>query len=207
VPDVAELPFPSGPRWLVVAFGWSVMGVRGSAVVGVVPGASVGRGPRRAPPPPTTFWPFPVPYAGGSIRTRSGIPGAFHGLRQIHTGSGPSRSCSCRSLYDAAELHAADRPVVPPRFDAGLSTDDEELGYRGPRRLPGPDSRRLAVESFALGCVMTAPLRLRLRASGRTRIEAKAPRRARPPRGRGSGRCALRCPSTRCGSASSGTPG
>jgi hypothetical protein len=38
VPDVAKVPFPSGSRWLVVAFGGSVVCVRDSAAVAVAQG-------------------------------------------------------------------------------------------------------------------------------------------------------------------------
>ena len=45
-------------------------------------------------------------------------------------------------------LDATDRRVARPRFATGISTGPGEPHYRGPWRLPGPDSHRLADESL-----------------------------------------------------------
>ena len=84
-----------------------------------------GPGPRRASPVPATpFCPFHVPYAGGFFGICSRFPDAFHGLRQIHTGSAPSLSHPSAGALTTLQtsLHAADRTVASPRFDPGLST-------------------------------------------------------------------------------------
>ena len=43
---------------------------------------------------------------------------------EIHTGSAPSCPTRRREVLTTLQtsLHAADRPVAPPRFDPGLST-------------------------------------------------------------------------------------
>ena len=57
-----------------------------------------------------------------------------------------------------ASLDAADRPVARPlpgtsslRFDGRDLSCRREPRYRGPWRLPGPDSHRLAAVSLSLG--------------------------------------------------------
>jgi len=55
-----------------------------------------------------------------------------------------------------ASLHAADRSVAPPRFDARPLGRRRGLHYRGPWRLPGPDLHRLA----AVSCRSVSPLGL-----------------------------------------------
>ena len=45
----------------------------------------------------------------------------------------------------------ADRAVAPPRFAPGLSAHARGHRYRGPRRLPGPDSHRQAIPNLSLG--------------------------------------------------------
>jgi hypothetical protein len=110
-------------------------------------------GPRRlSPVPRTTFRPFNAHYAGGSIGARSRFQGAFRGLRRSRIGSAPSLS-----LDDACSgfARAADQTV------ASASHRTQPLGrargprYRGPGRLPGPDSHRLAALSLSLGYVMS----------------------------------------------------
>jgi len=115
--------------------------------------------PRRASPVPATpFWPFHVPYAGGFFNTRSRFSGVFHGLRPIHTGSAPSVSRFRGSLDDAADfasrcgLVSRSTPLRPRPLDRNRG-----LHYRGPWRLPGPDSHRLAAANLAPGYVMTSP--------------------------------------------------
>src|SRR6266508_6041418 len=75
-----------------------------------------------------------------------------------------------------ASLDAADRPVARPlpgtsslRFDGRDLSCRREPRYRGPWRLPGPDSHRLAALSLSLGYVMGIPLDTHgARAAGRT---------------------------------------
>jgi hypothetical protein len=62
-------------------------------------------------------------HAGRFLRTRSRLPGAFHGLRPVRAGSAPPWPTSqWENNYDASDFaHAADRPVDPPRFAPRLS--------------------------------------------------------------------------------------
>jgi len=102
-------------------------------------------------------------------------PDVFHGLHQIHTGSAPSPSRLPAGALTTLQtsLHAADRPVAPPRFDPGLSTGPGGFATGDPgvspdRTLTGWPSRA------CVRYVMTAPLlSWRQRPAGRTWIEAK----------------------------------
>ena len=74
-----------------------------------------------------------------------------------------------------ASLHAADRPLARPltgtlllRFDGGVLTRRREPRYRGPWRLPGPDSHRLATVSLSLGYAIAPSPLFGVRAAGRT---------------------------------------
>ena len=64
------------------------------------------------------------------------------------------------SLHDAADFASRFGPAScsTPLRPRPLNRT-RELRYRGPWRLPGPDSHRPAVESLSPGYVMTAPLR------------------------------------------------
>ena len=85
-----------------------------------------------------------------------------------------------------ASLHAADRPVATPLYGgvvAPLRLRDlarrREPRYRGPWRVPGPDSHRLAVLSLSLGYTAEPPFVPCARAAGRTlRPEKVASERA-----------------------------
>lgn len=75
-----------------------------------------------------------------------------------------------------ASLHAADRSVAPPPLRgvvAPLRRRDlarrREPCYRGPWRLPGPDSHRLAAVSLSLGYASVFLLSLGARTTGRTK--------------------------------------
>ncbi len=133
----------------------------GSPVIGRHAPDPAGSGPSRASPVPTTaFWPFHVLYAGGFLGTRSRFPGAFHGLRPIHTGSAPSLPAHRRSLDDAADFASCCGPVSRSASLRPRPLDrSRRLRYRGPWRLPGPDFHRLAIESLSLGYVMITPSR------------------------------------------------
>ena len=63
------------------------------------------------------------------------------------------------------------RPLRPRPLDR-----TRELRYRGPWRLPGPDSHRLAAASLTPGYDMTTPFVSRARATGRTWIRAATTR-------------------------------
>jgi hypothetical protein len=127
-----------------------------------------GSGPPRASPVPTTpFWPFHAPYAGGFLGTRSRLPGAVHGLRHRNTGSAPSWSARAGIPDDAAGFASccglASRPPplwdgLPPLRPRALARR-RECCYRGPWRLPGPDSHRLAAVSLSLGYVVVPSFR------------------------------------------------
>jgi len=124
--------------------------------------------PRRASPVPrTTFWPFHALYAGRFLGTRSRFPGAFRGLRPFGTGSAPpcsalSRGPALRRLSGFTLV--ADRPVATAfmRCRRSASTprslSTSGTSYRGPWRLLGPDSHRLAALSLSLGYVMSTSL-------------------------------------------------
>ena len=88
------------------------------------------------------------------------VPRRFHGLRQIHTGSAPSVLRQGGSLHDAADFASCCGPdsCSTPLRPRPLNRT-RGLRYRGPWRLPGPDSHRLAAASFSPGYVMTAPSR------------------------------------------------
>src|SRR5713101_5474180 len=53
-----------------------------------------------------------------------------------------------------ASLHAADRPVASTPLRRWPLDQHRGLRYRGPWRLPGPDSHRLADVSLSSGYVM-----------------------------------------------------
>src|SRR5215216_7805419 len=80
-----------------------------------------------------------------------------------------------------ASLHAADRPVARPVSRGGLPPPRpralarrRECCYRGPWRLPGPDSHRLAAVSLSLGYVVAPSLRSHRRPSCWTHIPTES---------------------------------
>ena len=128
----------------------------------------IGSGPPRASPvPTTTFRPFHAPYAGGFLGTRSRLSGAVHGLRHRNTGSAPSWPARAVILNDAAGFASCCGPVgCPPRTGGGLPPPRHrdlarrrKCCYRGPWRLPRPDSHRLAAVSLSLGYVVVPSFR------------------------------------------------
>ena len=103
-------------------------------------------GPLQFPRPPSDRSTSPTPE--GPSAPAPGSTGAFHGLRQIHTGSAPSSPLKRRESLTTLQtsLHAADRPVAPPRFDPGLSTEPGgfttgDLGVSPDRTFTGWSSR------------------------------------------------------------------
>ena len=93
----------------------------------------------------------------------SGAPSvAFAHCIEARLPLGPLARCSLTTLQ--ASLGAADRSVATPslgcRHSASTagSRPTPGISYRGPWRLPGPDSHRLAAVSLSLGYVMSPPL-------------------------------------------------
>jgi hypothetical protein len=134
----------------------------GSLVIGRLAPGPAGPGPGRASPvPATTFWPFHVPYAGGLFGTRSRSPGAFHGLRQIHTGSAPPCPAHAGILDDAADFALrcgpvscstslqtpASRPTLEALLPGTLASSRTGLAPAGHRKLV---ARLRHVHSFAV---------------------------------------------------------
>jgi transposase len=121
------------------------------------------------------------------MSTRSRFPGAVHGLRPTLTGSAPSWPRQRRGTnHDAAGFASCCGPAgrPPPDWDGlpPLRRRDlarrRECCYRGPWRLPGPDSHRLAAVSFSLGYAapLTSLIRfLNARAPGRTKVTRPTP--------------------------------
>ncbi len=116
-------------------------------------------GPRRVSPGPgTTVRTFNAQYAGGFLGARSRYPGAFRGLRRAWTGSAPSWPARGRgplTTLAQASLRAADRAVASAPLRTRPLDHARGHRYRGPGRLPGPDSHRRAAPSLSLGYVMT----------------------------------------------------
>lgn len=112
-------------------------------------------GPRRlSPVPRTTIRTFNAQYAGGFFSARSWIPGAFHGLRRRLNGSAPSwPTQTAGSLDDACSgfTHVADRTVASAPLRTRPLDHARGHNYRGPRRLPRPDSHRQAALNLSLG--------------------------------------------------------
>jgi hypothetical protein len=116
-----------------------------------------GTGPRRVSPVPrTTFWPFHAPYAERFLRTRSRLPGAFHGLRPVRAGSAPPWPPQAVNIDDAADFASC---CGPARRSTPLRTpplgDARGLSFQGPWHLPGPDLHRLAALSLSIGFALT----------------------------------------------------
>ena len=110
-------------------------------------------GPRRlSRVPRTTIRTFNAQYAGGFLSARFWIPGAFRGLRRHLTGSAPSLPAHRRSLDDAYSgfTHVADRTVAHAPLRTRPLDHARGHHYRGPRRLPGPDSHRQATLNLSL---------------------------------------------------------
>ena len=95
-----------------------------------------------------------VQYAGGFFSARSRIPGAFHGLRRRLNGSAPPwPTHRAGPLDDACSgfTHVADRTVASAPLRTRPLDHARGHHYRGPRRLPEPDSHRQAALNLSLG--------------------------------------------------------
>ena len=117
-------------------------------------------GPRRVSRVPrTTFRPFNAHYAGGFLNARSWNQSVFHGLRRIVTGSAspcpaPNRAGHSDDAYSGF-TRVADRTFAHAPLRTRPLDHARGHRYRGPRRLPGPDSNRQAVPNLSLLYVMS----------------------------------------------------
>ena len=96
---------------------------------------------------------FNAHYAGGFLSARSWNQNAFHGLRRVTNGSAPSWPTPTAGPLDDAYsgfTHVADRAVAPAPLRTRPLDHARGLRYRGPRRLPGPDSHRQAIVNLSL---------------------------------------------------------
>jgi hypothetical protein len=88
------------------------------------------------------------------VLQRSWIPGAFHGPCRRLNGSAPSwPTQTAGSLDDACSgfTHVADRTVASAPLRTRPLDHARGHNYRGPRRLPRPDSHRQAALNLSLG--------------------------------------------------------
>ena len=128
----------------------------GSPVIGgaSLPATPQATGPRRlSRVPRTTIRAFNAQYAGGFLSSRSWTKSAFRGLRRGRTGSAPSLPRLAAGLSDDAcsgFTCVADRAVDPAPLRIRPLGHTRGLHYRGPRRLPGPDSHRQAALNLSL---------------------------------------------------------
>ena len=128
----------------------------GSPVIGgaSLPATPQATGPRRlSRVPTTTIRTFNAQYAGGFLSARSWFESAFRGLRRERTGSAPSFPHLAAGLSDDAcsgFTCVADRTVDSAPLRTRPLGHARELHYRGPRRLPGPDSHRQAALNLSL---------------------------------------------------------
>jgi hypothetical protein len=128
----------------------------GSPVIGgaSLPATPQATGPRRlSRVPRTTIRTFNAQYAGGFLSARSWTQSAFRGLRRGRTGSAPSLPRLAAGLSDDAcsgFTCVADHAVDPAPLRTRPLDHARGLHYRGPRRLPGPDSHRQAALNLSL---------------------------------------------------------
>ena len=129
----------------------------GAPVIGgaSLPATPQATGPRRlSRVPRTTIRAFNAHYAGGFFSARSWNQGAFRGLRRTCTGSAPSWAPPDGQgvSIDACSgfTHVADRAVAPAPLRTQPLGHARGLHYRGPRRLPGPDSHRQVALNLSL---------------------------------------------------------
>jgi hypothetical protein len=117
-------------------------------------------GPRRlSRVPRTTIRTFNAQYAGGFLSARSWNQNAFHGLRRLDNGSAPSwphpKAGESMTTLAQASLHVADRTIAHAPLRTRPLDHARGHHYRGPRRLPGPDSHRQAALNLSLLYVMS----------------------------------------------------
>jgi hypothetical protein len=127
------------------------------------PAARGHRGPLQFPRHPSDRSTPPTPEGSWAPAPGSLVPSmAFASGIQARLPLGPLTRGFLTTLQ--ASLHAADRPVARPVSRGGLPPPRRrdlarrrECCYRGPWRLPGPDSHRLAAVSLALGYTLVPP--------------------------------------------------
>jgi hypothetical protein len=110
-------------------------------------------GTPRRPNRPTTTWP--------SSSAGSSSPPDF----AVHALSRPPRK----------KPGPSSRPGLPPELDQQKPRNTRGLRHRGPWRLPGPGSHRLASASLPPGYIMTTPSCSGAPGYGRTWIQAEPP--------------------------------
>jgi len=113
-------------------------------------------------------------YAGGFLSARSWNKSAFRGLRPARTGSAPS--CPARRRASLTTLHqgftrVADRTIDPAPLRTRPLDHARGHHYRGPRRLPGPDSHRQAALNLSPLRHVDLPFFMAPRQSRRTRAK------------------------------------
>ena len=111
-------------------------------------------------------------YAGGFLSAHSWNKDAFRGLRPARTGSAPSQTRPQAGPLDDASrgfTHVADRTIDPAPLRTRPLDHARGLHYRGPRRLPGPDSHRQAAPNLSPLRHVDPPFFMAPRQSRRTR--------------------------------------
>jgi hypothetical protein len=98
---------------------------------------------------------------------------AFAQSTQARLPHSPAHAGALTTLQTS--LHAADRPVAPPRFDPGLSTGPGGFATGDPGVSPDRTLTGWLSRACARLCHVRS-LRHGVRAAGRTWIEAKEPR-------------------------------
>jgi hypothetical protein len=138
-----------------------------------LPGAPQAPGPRPlSRVPRTTIRTFNARYAGGFLGARSWAKGACRGLRRGRTGSAPSLPPNGAGLLDDARsgfTRVADRAVASAPLRTRPLGHARGPRYRGPRRLPGPDSHRRAAPNLSLVMSCRTPFLHGTEQSRRTR--------------------------------------
>jgi len=111
-------------------------------------------------------------YAGGFLSARSWNKSAFRGLRPARTGSAPSRPARRRASLTTLHqgfTRVADRTIDPALLRTRPLDHARGHHYRGPRRLPGPDSHRQAALNLSPLRHVDLPFFMVPRQSRRTR--------------------------------------
>jgi hypothetical protein len=112
------------------------------------------------------------PYTPEGFSARPWTRSASHGLRRARTGSAPTMTRpKAGPLNDACSgfTHVADRTIDPAPLRTRPLDHARGLHYRGPRRLPGPDSHRQAALNLSPLRHVDLPFFMAPRQSRRTR--------------------------------------
>ena len=149
----------------------------GSPVIGraSLPATPQATGPRRlSRVPRTTIRTFSAPIRRRVPQRPLLDKDAFRGLRPARTGSAPSQTRpKADPLNDAYQgfTHVADRTIDPAPLRTRPLDHARGLHYRGPRRLPGPDSHRQAALNLSPLRHVDLPFFMAPRQSRRTRAK------------------------------------